>query len=575
MTLKCRILIVQLLLSSILMLACQAQSNTSEHIVSQEKQDIVEKLKENNHLSVERQVTLYRQLKDSYPEAYNFENEDQLTMYGYGMLWEGKPKDALLIFKLIAEQFPQSSNAYDSLGEAYYNLDDMPRALSNYQKSLKMNPDNYNAEDYIEKIKFPDKKEATLAELFHKIYSVNDYLDDLDDLGYKLFKTHPSIHKFTSKEDMEAIINSKKKLITEETTYAMFRWHCNEIIASVNCSHTGMSSFWVENEMLPLAKRFPLQTVWLENKLYVTDPLSNHTKISVQDEILSINGVEISVLMSQIYNHIPSQGHIESTKRLYFNNWTTGLIAYALGLPDKFSVEVKNRPQSIDLLPTLEHNDPLSKSIIRDCGEPLCLDFIDQSTALLSIINFVFYRWNNFDQFVKFIDESFIKINDQKIEHLIIDLRGNGGGAPEASIHLLQHLAKQAFTYFPNAEPIQGGGTWEPFEHAYKGKIYFLIDGEGNSTTGHFMAKAQEMNLGTIIGEELGSNQFCSAGQTIFKLKNTRMQFHSATNNNRVPTENLPDERGILPDHYVQQNIDEYLNDIDVVKEFALKLTKK
>ena len=170
---------------------------------------------------------------------------------------------------------------------------------------------------------------------------------------------------------------------------------------------------------------------------------------------------------------------------------------------------------------------------------------------------------------------AFAKIEQAKTKNLIIDLRGNGGGAPEASIYLLRYLTADSFVYFPDAESINGGGTQVPFENAYAGKVFFLTDGWGNSTTGHFMAMVKDMSIGTIIGEELGSNQFCTAGQTIFKLKNTRIQFASANNSNRVNVTTLPDERGILPDHYIQQSIYEYLNQVDVVKIYTMGLIEQ
>jgi tetratricopeptide (TPR) repeat protein len=574
MILTFRMNVIPLILSSFLILSCHAQTNPI-HVTTNEQQDIVAKLNENNHLSVERQVTLYQKLKATYPDAYNFENEDQLTMYGYGMLWDARPSDALLIFQLIAEQFPESANAYDSLGEAYFNLGKMDLAIENYQKSLKMNPDNYNAEDYIDNIEYPDKQEATPAELFDKTYTVVAYHNDIDDLANKLFKTHPSIFKFTPKETFEKIIASKKALITNKTTYAMFRWYCNEIIASVNCSHTGMGQFYPEHEMLPIAKRFPLQTAWINERLYITNPLNNHNEVSVRDEILSINGTPVASLIDDIYRHIPSQGLIESTKRLYFNQWSTGLIAYGLGLPDQYSIAIQSQPQPILLQPATEHNDPIEDTPIQDCGDELCLDFIDSSTAILTISTFNFYRWNNYDDFVTFIDHSFEKITDRDIDNLIVDVRRNGGGAPEASIHLLQYLANRSFTYFPDVASIRGGGIREPYKNAFDGQLHFLIDGRGNSTTGHFMAMVKDLNLGTIIGEELGSNQFCTAGQTIFKLNNTRMQFYAANSNNRVSVKDFPDERGILPDHYIYQNIDHYLNKVDVVKNYTLDLISR
>ena len=564
-----------LILSSFCWWTCSAQQNakeTAQHIHKEHKQGIVSKLKENGHLSISEQTDLYRQLKADYPEAYNFENEDELTMYGYGMLWDDRPSDALVIFQLIAEQFPESSNAYDSLGEAYYVLGKKDLALQNYKKSLSMNPDNYNAEDYIDLIKHPDRKPKSLIERFTEVYSIQAYREDLDDLAHKLIKTHPGIFKFTSEEAFRQIVEKNKLLIDEETTYGMFRWYCSEIISAVNCAHTGMGGFYPENEMLPDELRFPLQTMWIEGHLYIVDPLSNASSTSKQDEILSINGIPSNLLIDDIYEHIQSQGHIETTKRLFFNKWSTSLIPYALGFPESYVIAIRGKDEPILLKETSWHNDPIEDSTITNCNQDLCLDFFSSNDALLSIKSFIYYRWNNYDEFVSFMDDTFVKLETKKTKNLIIDLRGNGGGAPEASIYLLRYLTEKPFIYFPDVEPIRGGGIQEPFNNGFKGHIYFLIDGWGNSTTGHFMAMIKEMGIGTIIGEELGSNQFCTAGQTIFKLKNTRLQFESANNQNRVSVTSLPDERGILPDHYVQQNIHEYLHRIDAVKNYAMGL---
>jgi hypothetical protein len=114
----------------------------------------------------------------------------------------------------------------------------------------------------------------------------------------------------------------------------------------------------------------------------------------------------------------------------------------------------------------------------------------------------------------------------------------------------------------------------EPLSNRFKGKVYFLIDGNGRSTTGHFMSLVKVHNLGTIIGEELGSNQFCTAGQTLFRLSNTKLVVSSANNTHVSTATELPDEIGILPDFFVTQSIDDYLNKVDAVKNFTLNIIR-
>lgn len=142
-------------------------------------------------------------------------------------------------------------------------------------------------------------------------------------------------------------------------------------------------------------------------------------------------------------------------------------------------------------------------------------------------------------------------------------------------------MIDEPFTYYSRAESEEktelnaGEKVQQPFAKTYGGKSYFLIDGIGNSTTGHFMSMAKVHDLGTIIGEELGSNQFCSAGQKVFRLSNTRLMYFVANNTHVTTATTLPDEMGILPDHYMTQSIEDYLNRVDTVMEFAVGLTRR
>jgi tetratricopeptide (TPR) repeat protein len=543
---------------------------------------IVGKLKEFDHLPVEERIALYYQLKKDSPDTYNFKNEDELTMYGYSFLWENKMAEALAIFKLIVAEFPDSANPYDSLGEAYLSNGDKELSLVNYEKSLALNPDNFNAEDQIERIKFPNKVPEKPAEKFVKIFSAQAYKADLDQLGNTLTKVHPNALKFISKADFWKAIEEKKALITDHTTFGEFAWYCSEIIANVHCSHTGMSSFYFEGAMLPVSSRFPLQTRWVNNQLFVIDPLNNDKNIKIKDEIVLINGKTPAEIVKDSYKHIPAQGYIETTKQHFFNTWCTAMIPYALGFPATYEVKMKGAGQPIVLKQAETIKEPFFDPSIERCDPNLCLKLIDNNqTALLTIASFNYYRWSNYEVFHNFIDSSFNEINKNGVKNLIIDLRFNGGGSQSASMHLLRYLVDKPFTYYSNVqsegktEKGEGEDAVSPYERGFKGKSYFIIDGHGNSTTGHFMSIVKYLKLGTIVGEELGSNQFCSAGQKICRLANTKFEYYVANNTHVSLATSLPDEKGILPDHYVTQSVDEYLNKVDAVKAFTIQLTRK
>ena len=80
-------------------------------------------------------------------------SEGLLNLMGYGFIYEGKLENAIAIFELGIRLYPLSSNAYDSLGEAYMKNDQIELSIKNYEKSLELNPENENAQEMLNKLK--------------------------------------------------------------------------------------------------------------------------------------------------------------------------------------------------------------------------------------------------------------------------------------------------------------------------------------------------------------------------------------------------------------------------------------
>ena len=101
--------------------------------------------------NVQAAIKQYRELKETQKDAYDF-SEPQLNGLGYRLMQMKRVKDAIEIFKLNVEMFPQGSNTYDSLGEAYMENGDKQLAIQNYKKSLELNPKNDNAVEKLKKL---------------------------------------------------------------------------------------------------------------------------------------------------------------------------------------------------------------------------------------------------------------------------------------------------------------------------------------------------------------------------------------------------------------------------------------
>ena len=79
--------------------------------------------------------------------------EQALNQLGYTLLYSGHEKEALTVFQRNVQEFPQSANVYDSLGEAYAKVGQKELAIANYEKSLGLDPKNQNAVEQLKRLR--------------------------------------------------------------------------------------------------------------------------------------------------------------------------------------------------------------------------------------------------------------------------------------------------------------------------------------------------------------------------------------------------------------------------------------
>ncbi|MGB5648029.1 MAG: tetratricopeptide repeat protein, partial [Muriicola sp.] len=82
-------------------------------------------------------------LKDPSYKFFDFEAE--FNKAGYAMMSSKQFDEALFIFNLNTELFPDSANAWDSLAEAWWKLGDSTKAKEFYQKAIELDPEGETA----------------------------------------------------------------------------------------------------------------------------------------------------------------------------------------------------------------------------------------------------------------------------------------------------------------------------------------------------------------------------------------------------------------------------------------------
>ncbi len=87
------------------------------------------------------------------PSPGHFFVEAEFNAFGYAFLQRDMVEQAIQLFRINVELYPDSWNVYDSLGEALLRAGETDEAVAMYERSLVLNPDNTNGTEALAKIR--------------------------------------------------------------------------------------------------------------------------------------------------------------------------------------------------------------------------------------------------------------------------------------------------------------------------------------------------------------------------------------------------------------------------------------
>jgi len=79
--------------------------------------------------------------------------EKTINRLGYAFLQEKNPSSAVVLFKLNTKAYPDSANAWDSLGDGYEATNNIQDARMAYARSVELNPNNEHAKGELVKLR--------------------------------------------------------------------------------------------------------------------------------------------------------------------------------------------------------------------------------------------------------------------------------------------------------------------------------------------------------------------------------------------------------------------------------------
>jgi tetratricopeptide (TPR) repeat protein len=107
---------------------------------------------------LQKQGNDWKIVSEIIADKSSFKNDEHSTeadinIIGYRLMADKKLEQAIEVFKLNTELFPESFNTWDSLGEAYAAAGKKTEAIENYEKSLKLNPNSESGKTALAKLK--------------------------------------------------------------------------------------------------------------------------------------------------------------------------------------------------------------------------------------------------------------------------------------------------------------------------------------------------------------------------------------------------------------------------------------
>ncbi|MCD6017723.1 MAG: hypothetical protein K0S53_844 [Bacteroidetes bacterium] len=450
-----------------------------------------------------------------------------------------------------------------------------------------------------------------------KKYSVDQILADIDYTEKYLIKFHPDPFRYISRDSLHAFVLYTKSKIDTPLTEMQARFYIKRLVAKIGCGHTDVGASKKYTKAVTKLSRpaLPLNTFVIDtNRLFILNNLSKDTTIKPGDEILSIDRRSVKSILSTIYSISTTDGFNTTYKKQGTKyQWFKYYYSFCYGFKPNYLVTLKHKDHSISTY-TLEAISSLKDTLIapkkdtviclakiKTCNYSILKD--DKSVGVLDINGFKGKNWHSFFR------KSFRDIQKKKIEHLVIDLRDNGGGQINDGMNLLSYLIDKTL-YLPfdrkpnlmmfNPKYKMGFGnrltplafalfmpktfyygrlryffiSFSKRKYAYKGNIYVLVNGKSFSMSAVAASYLKYKANAVIIGEETGGNLTGSNAVVSGKilLPNTKIQVFIPMYHLYHDIDAKNEGTGLKPDyptHYSQEDI---LNgvDMDLIKVFEL-----
>ncbi|HUR65886.1 MAG TPA: S41 family peptidase [Chitinophagaceae bacterium] len=468
-----------------------------------------------------------------------------------------------------------------------------------------------------------------------KKYSPGQLQRDYSDYQKVLEDHHPGLYWYTSKDSMDHYFEQGRQQLTDSMTEPQFRKLLSYVTAKINCGHTTVrpSKAWNKySDTARVAKLFPLSMKIWDAAMVVTANLNRRDTILKRGTVITaIDGRSWQRIVDTMFDYISTDGYNRTHKYQSLSNRGVfgSLYSNLYGLSPSYSIQYKDS-NGVSFNTTVPVYNPAADTVgrgtrtfrqiqpqpskkeqrmLRLNGIRLLRIDSAEHVAMMDLASF-----SKGYGLKRFFRNSFKVLKKNKIAHLIIDVRSNGGGSVTNSTLISRYIADHRFKIADSLYAIRKGGPkahlikdhfWNNlfitfftkkkndgnyhfgyFErhyfkpkksNHYEGKVYILTGGNSFSATTLFASALVKQDNVTVVGEETGGGAYGNSAWLIpdVTLPETGVRFRlplfRLVIDNTVPKNG----RGLQPEVRSFPTVERIRRNTDYKVETAMELIRR
>ena len=365
------------------------------------------------------------------------------------------------------------------------------------------------------------------------------------------------------------------------------------ILSYIKDGHTGLAmDNYIKRGCVFFRKALPYRLKIKNDRMFLLENFYIRNSIPVGSEILSINNKPVSRCLKEI-------SRLMSYETISFRNaWLQLPIIWGLWNNQQDFTITYQTPDGITETVTTSSGLFANWSYLWDFtggfgSKNYAYKILEGDIAFIKLMAF-----RDLNKFKKFLQTTFADIKRNGIENLIIDIRRSTGGASSVSEEFMQYISPVAYTtfdtsllkisdhlitkysldttkYIPGSLYLEKRGFKALRENPlrFSGSCYILVSGLCFSTSLDFPAMARYFNAGKLIGSETGGRTISFGSPATVSLPETGTVI-SVSRKKFVNVGGKQSDRGLIPDYIVENSIEDDMEGIDRVLDYAISIIR-